>query len=103
MNSVYDYDRFQAHPIKETDLIITRDIDLFKCILEDYERAVARKIKDYRTNRSLVSKILDGYVATLQKIHSYERKSGMNLISYVDSRGKRRQNPSYFARLAEYL
>ena len=101
--NTYDYDRFQAHPIKEADVMGTRDHNLFKCILEDYERAVCAKLRDYRLNRNIVNGILDGYVSTLQKIQAFERKSGINLISYTDSRGVRRQNPSYFSRLLEYL
>lgn len=99
----YDYDRFQSHPIVETDIHKTRDINLFRCILDDYERGVSSRLKDYRTNTKIINRLLGDYVTTLQKIQAYERKAGVNLISYTDSRGKLRQNPSYMSRLSQYL
>ncbi len=99
----YDYDRFEAHPIKETDIMVTRDPYLFECIFEDYERAVCAKLRDYRHNSHIVNRVLNGYIDTLQKIQAFERMSGLELISYTDSRGRLRQNPSYQRRLSRYL
>lgn len=99
----YDFDRFQAHPIVETDILRTRDESLFRCILEDYETQVVRYLIDYKENVKVVSKLLGAYIKTLAKIHAFERKSGWILISFRDSKGKLRQNCSYLKRLSKYL
>jgi len=85
---------FENHPVTPYDPHYTRDISLFRCVWDDYVLRMRQLVAAVESKRQFAD-LIDRYSLVLAKIHKFERATRVTLISYVDSRGRMRQNRSY--------
>jgi len=89
---------YENHPVTPYDPHYTRDISLFRCVWDDYVSEM-RALVSAAKSRQIMSNLFDRYISTVAKIHTFERATRCPLISYIDSRGRMRQNRSYVSDL----
>ena len=85
---------YENHPVSPYDPHYTRDMSLFRCVWDDYVSEMRRLVAATKS-RLQATALFDRYISTIAKIHTFERATRVPLISYVDSRGRMRQNRSY--------
>lgn len=84
---------FEAHPMQSYDPHGARDKDSWIYNFRKYREYIVDEIV-LAVSPTAASKLFGRYENVLQKIFKFERATHCLLISYVDSKGRMRQNRS---------
>ncbi len=94
--------KFRDNPVKAYDPFYTKDIFLFDTAYHDWRLDIKRRAELCETRRDFFP-IMHEIIDTHEKIYTYERATGTQLLSYNDTSGRMRQNRRYMHLLDEIL